>query len=299
MKKLYFLDEEEKNRILGLHESLKPKSVIKEDAGEIAGMAAAGAVAGSAFMGVGAIPGAIIGGTVGLVMGLLRNSNSSDGAKRILQACTNKKEVGPATQTRQQLNAIADGINAAIEGVGTDEKAIKTNLQKITTIPDLCAMAAIYQTRHGENLFDAIDGDIDDQAEWKTYVYLPLLDAYDNSQEIGAKAAAAKKSTPAKTATPATKKGGTVKTNTGTQQQLVTRLKQSQKSLGLPESGTLDNATLQAMISKLGTKPQVQPVTTAAPAGVQTTTQTPQASMTPEQIQASLQALTQNANRPV
>jgi hypothetical protein len=298
MKKLYFLDEEEKNRILNLHESLKPKSVIKEDAGEVAGYAAAGAAAGVAFMGVGAIPGALIGGTVGLVMGLLRNSNSSDGAKRILQACTNKKEVGPATQTRQQLNAIADAINTAIEGVGTDEKAIKTNLQKITTIPDLCAMAGIYQTRHGENLFDAIDGDIDDQAEWKTYVYLPLLDAYDNSQEIGAKAAAAAKT--AKTTTPAAKTGGTAKTNTGAQQQLATRLKQSQKSLGLPESGALDNATLQAMITKLGGQPQAQPVTSVAPAGVQPLASSqPTAGMTPEQIQAALTRINQNTNRPV
>jgi hypothetical protein len=189
--------------------------------------------------------------------------------------------------------------------VGTDEKAIKTNLQKITTIPDLCAMAGIYQTRHGENLFDAIDGDIDDQAEWKTYVYLPLLDAYDNSQEIGAKAAAAAKTakttTPAaKTATPAAKTGGTAKTNTGAQQQLATRLKQSQKSLGLPESGALDNATLQAMITKLGTQPQVQPVTSVTPAGIQPLASSqPTAGMTPEQIQTALTQIKQNTNRPV
>jgi hypothetical protein len=82
------------------------------------------------------------------------------------------------------------------------------------------------------------------------------------------------------------------------QQQLASRLKQTQKSLGLPDSGALDNATLQAIITKLSPRPQVQPVPSVAPVGVKTTTQVPQLGMTPEQMQASLQALTQNANRP-
>ena len=159
----------------------KPGTVISEqDWGAVATSAAGGAAAGAAFFGIGAVPGAIIGGAIALIGGLLSNSSSSEGAKKILQACSNKQLVGPASQSRQQLNGIADAINAAIEGLGTDEKAIKANLQKITTIPDLCAMSNIYQTRHGESLWDALDGDIDDQSEWKTYVYLPLLDAYEN-----------------------------------------------------------------------------------------------------------------------
>jgi murein L,D-transpeptidase YcbB/YkuD len=84
------------------------------------------------------------------------------------------------------------------------------------------------------------------------------------------------------------------------QQQLASRLKQSQKGLGLPESGALDTATLQAMITKLSPRPQVQPVTSVVPANVQPLASSqPTAGMTPEQLQAALQALTQNANRPV
>ena len=201
MKKLYFLNEEESKRILNLHKEATKKQYLSEqeldeaDMGNVASNAASGAIIGAAWGGgVFSVPGAIIGGAVGAIYGLLSNSNSSDGAKKILQACTNTKLVGPASQTRQQLNAIADGLNTAIEGMGTDEDAIKSNLQKITTIPDLCGMAKIYQTRHGENLFDAIDGDIDSEGEWKQYVFLPLLDAYENSVDLGKKLAAQKES---------------------------------------------------------------------------------------------------------
>ena len=170
----------------------KPGTVISEqDWGAVATSAAGGAAAGAAFFGIGAVPGAIIGGAIALIGGLLQSSSSSDGAKKILQACRNKQTVGPASQSRQQLNGIADALNAAIEGTGTDENAIKANLKKITTIPDLCAMSNIYQTRHGESLWDALDGDIDEQSEWKSYVYLPLLDAYENSVELGKKVSAA------------------------------------------------------------------------------------------------------------
>ena len=253
----------------------KPGTVISEqDWGYVAGSAAAGAAAGAAFMGIGAVPGAIIGGAAALIGGLLQSSNSSDGAKKILQACRNKQTVGPASQSRQQLNAIADGLNAAIEGTGTDEDAIKANLQKITTIPDLCAMSNIYQTRHGESLWDALDGDIDEQSEWKTYVYLPLLDAYENSVELGKKVKAA----PAGAATGAAKgtapvkgggqraqgggqraQGGGQRAQGGGQSSVNTRFASSAQSLGV-QNAKMDVATLQTMLKSLqGDTPTAAP----------------------------------------
>ena len=184
---------EELNKMRSLIHTKSGVVISEQDYGAVSSYAAAGALTGAGMgAGVFSVPGAIIGGAVGAIYGLLSNSTNSEGAKKILQACTNKALVGPPSQSRQQLNAIADGLNAAIEGAGTDENAIKVNLQKVTTIPDLCAMSTIYQTRHGESLWDALDGDIDEQAEWKNYVYLPLLDAYENSKELGEKAAAAK-----------------------------------------------------------------------------------------------------------
>jgi hypothetical protein len=248
---------EEINKMKNLMNAKSGTVISEQDAGYVAGMAAAGAAAGAAFFGVGAIPGAIIGGAIGLIGGLINNSSSSEGAKRILQACGSKETVGPPSQSRQQLNAIADGLNKAIEGVGTDEDAIKANLQKITTIPDLCAMSNIYQTRHGESLWDALDGDIDEQQEWKNYVYLPLLDAYENSVELGkkVKAAPAGAATPAKGGAPAKgggqrAQGGGQRAQGGGQSSVNSRFASTAQSLGV-QNAKMDVATLQTMLKTL------------------------------------------------
>jgi gas vesicle protein len=264
---------EELNRMKYLINS-KPGTVISEqDYGAVSSYAAAGALTGAGMgAGVFSVPGALIGGAVGAIYGLLQNSTNSDGAKKILQACRNKQTVGPASQSRQQLNAIADALNTAIEGVGTDEKAIKANLQKITTIPDLCAMSTIYQTRHGESLWDALDGDIDEQAEWKNYVYLPLLDAYENSVELGKKVKAAPAgAAPAGAAPAATKgavagavkgggqraqgggqraQGGGQRAQGGGQSSVNSRFASSAQSLGV-QNPKMDVATLQTMLKSL------------------------------------------------
>jgi hypothetical protein len=244
---------EEINKMKNLMNAKSGTVISEQDAGYVAGMAAAGAAAGATFFGVGAIPGAIIGGAIGLIGGLINNSSSSEGAKKILQACGSKETVGPPSQSRQQLNAIADGLNKAIEGVGTDEDAIKANLQKITTIPDLCAMSNIYQTRHGESLWDALDGDIDEQQEWKNYVYLPLLDAYENSVELGKKVKAGAK--------PGAAKPGAAKPGSKTVAKQVIRQGQNNgsvndrfastaQSLGV-QNAKMDVATLQTMLKTL------------------------------------------------
>jgi hypothetical protein len=259
MKKLYFLNEEESKRILNLHKEATKKQYLSEqevdeaDMGSVASNAASGAMIGSSLgVGVFSVPGAIIGGAVGAIYGLLKNSNSSEGVKKILQACSDTKLVGPASQTREKLNGIADRINAAIEGMGTDEITIKANLQTITTIPDLCAMAKIYQTRHGEDLFDALDGDIDDQSEWKRYVYLPLLDAYENSKELGEKAVAAAAAGATSGATSGNTKGNTTNVvNKGVVSNLQPKTKTIQSTLGVPQTGMMDQATIDALMVKL------------------------------------------------
>lgn len=254
----------------------KPGTVISEqDYGAVSSYAAAGALTGAGMgAGVFSVPGAIIGGAVGAIYGLLSNSSNSEGAKKILQACSNKQTVGPASQSRQQLNTIADSLNAAIEGVGTDENAIKANLQKITTIPDLCAMSNIYQKRHGESLWDALDGDIDEQSEWKTYVYLPLLDAYENSVELGKKvkaapAGAAKGTVPAKGGNSGAKTVAKQVINRGQNNQSVNnRFASSAQSLGV-QNAKMDVATLQTMLKSLqGDTPTAAP-TQGAPGTAQ------------------------------
>jgi hypothetical protein len=148
--------------------------------------------------------------------------------------------------SRATLNGIADGINAAVNGMGTDEDAIKSNLQKITTIPDLCAMSNTYKTRHGESLFAAIDGDIDSEGEWKKYVFLPLLDAYQNSVDLGKELAAA---TPSGTTTGTTDTTNVVKKSGVSNLQPKTKTIQS--NLGVSQTGTMDQTTIDALITKL------------------------------------------------
>jgi hypothetical protein len=285
MKKLYFLNEDESDRILNLHKNAIKKQYLSEqvsndqeldeiDWGVVGTGAAAGAAGGAAFAGVGAIPGAIIGGGAALLSQAFGGSYSVDAAKKILSACNSKGQVGPPKMNRQTLNGIADAINAAVEGLGTDENAIKSNLSKIQSIPDLCGMAKIYQTRHGESLFDAIDGDIDSPSQWKTYVFLPLLDAYENTKEAAAKlkqqpkagegvakggvAANAQKcgwgtdvegykNSGWKCPKPGTK----VKTGGGGSTSLAPKVKAIQSKVGVTQTGTMDQPTIDALIAKI------------------------------------------------
>jgi hypothetical protein len=106
------------------------------------------------------------------------------GAKKLLDACNVKGAFGPAKMTGQELTAIANGLYAAVRGAGTDEDSIKSNLLKIQTISDLCGMAKTYQTSYGESLLSALAGEIESQEEWRTYVFIPLLNAYGNTREL-------------------------------------------------------------------------------------------------------------------
>jgi len=136
---------------------------------------------------IGAGAGALIGGGVGYFY-TWTNSRGLDGARKILKGCSTKKaDIGKPTMNGDYLAKIADKINRAIEGANTDEEAIASGLRQTKYLPNLCAMATIYKSRHGESLFDAIDGDIDSDYEWKQYVFLPITDVVNASVELGKK----------------------------------------------------------------------------------------------------------------
>jgi len=141
--------------------------------------AVTGAAAGAPFLGIGAIPGAIVGGLAGAVMGAVNNPKM-DQIKKMFQAC--KTEKSKPTLSISQLDVLSDEINSAIEGLGTDEEAISNSLKQIPTIPDLCGLIKAYEI-HGD-LFDDLDGDLEDDTEWKNYVLVPLRGAIRKSQEI-------------------------------------------------------------------------------------------------------------------
>lgn len=72
---------------------------------------------------------------------------------------TNIKDLKP-TVSKSEYRAAADSIYSAIEGIGTDEQAIKTALNSVPTVADLCALNSWYSTQYGD-LYDDLDSDID------------------------------------------------------------------------------------------------------------------------------------------
>lgn len=197
MTNKFIINEDEKRRILNLHEASRKSQHLglitekyntdeKFNRSLQEGPIDSGQVVGNALVGFAA--GGIIGSAVGVYYGLM-GDNSVTGAKKILQTCSTKKsEMGQPTMNTGTLSKIADDINYGIAGAGTYEKTIASGLRQTKNIPNLCAMASIYKTRHGEGLFDAIDGDIDSPSQWKQYVFLPILDVYNASVELGKKA---------------------------------------------------------------------------------------------------------------
>lgn len=180
MKKLYFLDEAEKKRILNLHESATKKQYLKEDNSFVEPEMTENELDEDA----GLIGTAIAMGPIGWVYSAINSGTAGDGARTIFSKCSaNKGKLGKRRQNDSYLAQLADRINYAVEGMGTNLGKIKSAFQAVPSVADLCALSTIYQTRHGESLYSALDGDIDRNDEWKANVYLPLLDgAVKNSE---------------------------------------------------------------------------------------------------------------------
>lgn len=192
MKKLYFLNEEEKERILRLHESATKKQYLFEDMDnsmcegcEKTDMyeteldeADAGAV----------VTGLMLGGVAGAALAYANSSSGSyTGVKKIFDACS-QSGMGKSTMDGGTMDSIASKIRTAVSGLGTDEDAIKDALSQIQTLPDLCDVIRRYSQNYpGSTLIGDLDGDIDSDSEWNEYVYLPLLAAKRKSEELGNK----------------------------------------------------------------------------------------------------------------
>jgi len=208
-------------------------------------------IAGSAAVGlaVGGIPGAIVGGLIGYA----NSGGSGDNVLKMLKYCR-AKGMGKPSISLQQASGIADKINGAIEGMGTNEAAIGAAMRQIKYFPDFCAVASTYQQRHGETLAAALDGDLDMESDWKKYVWLPLLDIINRSQaagqSIGKAAGKADQIATAQGQALKAKQAAALKAKTKTVQlnQLdKNKVMLVQKKLGLPVDGIAGPATTQAV----------------------------------------------------
>ena len=218
------------------------RNTIKESQAnqQISGAAAAG-------LAVGGIPGAIVGGLIGYA----NSGGAGDKVLKVIGYCRSKG-MGKPSITVQQSAAIADKINGAIEGLGTNEAAIGAAMRQIKYFPDFCAVANTYQQRHGESLANALDGDIDMQSDWKKHVWLPLLDAINRSQAAGQSIGkAGGQADKIATAQGQALKAKQMAQKTGQSVNLAqldkNKVMMVQKKLGLPADGIVGPATTKAV----------------------------------------------------
>jgi len=108
---------------------------------------------------------------------------TADKVKSFLNSCSSQNKNLKPTVSDSEIIAAAENINKAIEGLGTDEDAIKSAIESMPTVADLCALNTKYNARYGD-FFEDIDGDIDG-TDWKTYIWAPMQTIIEKSaQEI-------------------------------------------------------------------------------------------------------------------
>ena len=175
MKNLLNISEEEKSRILEMHETATNKHYLNEQPTVGAGVLA-GAAAGSVAPGVGTLVGGVGGAVVGTIISIINGSDAaSQKVQKIINNCGNKFPVTSRT------NKIADGVYNAISGVGTDEGGVYNAIKASTSIAEFCGVVKSYKDSYGEDLYTALDGDFDAENEW-VQIMRPLRDIVLKSQ---------------------------------------------------------------------------------------------------------------------
>ena len=103
-----------------------------------------------------------------------------------LQGCSSLDKNLKPTQGKADHRAAADSIYNAIQGIGTDEDAIKSAISSMKSVADLCAMAKYYDKTYGD-LYDDLDSDIDGE-DFRKYVWSAIAPIVDDAEEDLAKA---------------------------------------------------------------------------------------------------------------
>ena len=213
MKNKFILTEEESKRIISLHKQKiqeernqfneQEEDLDEGDKGQSTGRVAAGSGIGAtagAIIGciAAAIPtgglacagGAAIGASIGTAVGgfggwLTTGGGYYDKVLNALKWCNaNRGKIGKPVNSDSTIRDIADDIAGAVEGFGrTDEVMIARSLRKLKSIPDLCRLNEIYRKRNTESLLNALDGDIDQDGEWRDYVWRPIEDLFEYSKK--------------------------------------------------------------------------------------------------------------------
>jgi len=200
--KRFLVTEEEKKNIISLYNYKgilqEQKNLMNEgdiDWGTVGKHTAIGAGTGALLAGSFTVPGALIGAAYSIVVQSLFNLTPSRNASLKLISACKTKGMGKPQVPDSTLKGIAKNIRNSIEynaaqdstfgTTGTNEELLRRSLNMVPTIPDLCSLNKLYsQLYPGTTLFDDIDGDIDDDEEWRKYVWEPIIQAYRNSVKI-------------------------------------------------------------------------------------------------------------------
>lgn len=153
------------------------------------GAAAAGS--GLSMAGVGAaamtalpwVAGAAVVGGLGYWLYDSINNGMPTAAKveSFLNSCSTQSKNLKQVASDAQITSAAEKINASIEGLGTNEDDIKSAIESMGNVADLCALKTKYDARYG-SLYEDLDGDIDG-TDWKTYVWAPMQTIIEKSAE--------------------------------------------------------------------------------------------------------------------
>jgi hypothetical protein len=98
-----------------------------------------------------------------------------------LQGCSSLDKNLKPTQSKGEHREAANAIYNAIEGIGTDEDAIRGAIASMKTVADLCAMYKFYNMTYGD-LYDDLDGDLDGES-FRKYVWSAIAPIVNDAEE--------------------------------------------------------------------------------------------------------------------
>jgi hypothetical protein len=289
MKKLYFLDEEEKGRILNLHESATKNQYLSEQVG-----------VGQSYT----APGETAAGTVdAAIADPAKKAERIKNISRIVCSLNGDKITNKNSQfngkswidyvTSQQITSQEEAQARKLCSTGGDERLY--NIAKIACSVDASGKITAPNSQYKDKMFT-------------DYIRIYKLSSAEVEKaktlcgKLGNKpaASAASVDSPAKV-------GSKTKSSSV---EIAPRIKEVQKQLGIQNgTGTLDAATLQTMLSKLNNvAPAAAPVagtpaqsvSTLNPAGIAPVNNTQsQLGMTSDQLNNTIKQLQANANRRI
>jgi len=134
-------------------------------------------------IGIGAL---VTGGIGAWIYNTQGGGDSFTKTKLFFAGCSkNMKDLKP-TVSKSEYREAADSIYNAIEGFGTRKNDIKSALNSMPTVADLCALNSWYSTQYGD-LYDDLDSDIDG-SDFTKYVWSAIApkiaDAEDDLSKI-------------------------------------------------------------------------------------------------------------------